>query len=270
MLSTLRSIWSWIATITLIVLWLPLVALVRLFDRDPALYATGRWFRRLGPAMTRANSTWRIRISGETISDPRRPYVVVSNHQSLADIPVLSNLPWEMKWVAKAELFRVPFVGWMMSLSGDIPVERGTAVSGAKALVKARQYLRERCSVIFFPEGTRSPDGRVSEFSEGAFRLAIKEKLPILPLALDGTERALPKNSWRFGEPCIIRVAVLPPVETASLTPGDADALRDRVRGMIVDRIAEWRGVAPEVVDVAPARPRLATGAAASRSESGD
>lgn len=249
MLTTLRSIWTWVATISLIVFWYPLLALIRLFDRDPARYTTGRWFRRLGSALTRVNASWRVRVSGDFPADPRLPYVVVGNHQSLADIPVVSRLPWEMKWVAKKELFTIPFVGWMMRLAGDIAVDRSDPRSGVKALMQARQYLQQKCSVMFFPEGTRSYDGRVHAFNDGAFRLAIKEGLPILPIALDGTHGALPKHTWRFGEPSIIHLKVLPPVPTTGLKAADAAALRDDVRGRIVRQIAEWRGIAPEAID---------------------
>jgi len=100
------------------------MALRRLFDRDPVRYRTGYLFRRLGKALTRINPSWRLHISGETIENPRRPYVVVSNHQSLADIPLISNLPWEMKWMGKVELFKLPVIGWMMRLAGDVSVDR--------------------------------------------------------------------------------------------------------------------------------------------------
>jgi 1-acyl-sn-glycerol-3-phosphate acyltransferase len=249
MRATLRSLWAWPATITLILLWLPLLAIIRRFDRDPALYTTGRWFRRLGAAITRVNPAWKIHVSGVFPEDPRHPYIVVCNHQSLGDIPVVSRLPWEMKWVAKVELFRVPYFGRMMRLAGDIPLDRTDPRSGVKALMQARQYLQQRCSVIFFPEGTRSPDGRVYAFTDGAFRMAIKEQVPVLPLALDGTRDALPKHSWRFGLAESIRVTVLPPVETAGLTAADTARLRDDVRQRIVQQVAAWRGVPPEEVD---------------------
>lgn len=258
MLTILRSLWTWAATITLIVSWLPLLALIRRFDRDPARYTTGRWFRRLGAAITRVNPAWKIDVSGAFPDDPRHPYVVVCNHQSFGDIPVVSRLPWEMKWVAKVELFKVPFVGRMMKLAGDIPLDRSDTRSGAKALMQARQYLQQRCSVIFFPEGTRSPDGRVQAFNDGAFRMAIKERLPVLPLALDGTHDALPKHTWRFGAVSRIRLRVLPPVATDGLTAADTVALRDRVRAQIVAQLAEWRGTTPEAVDtLAGLRPEI-------------
>ncbi len=249
-MAALRSVWIWFATASLIGLWVPLLATVRLFDRDPARYRTGRWFRRLGGAITRVNPGWKIRVLGEPVSDPRRPYVVVSNHQSLGDIPIISRLPWEMKWIAKESLFHIPVVGWMMRISGDIPINRYDRASGARAFVRAKEYLSRQCSVIFFPEGTRSPDGRVLPFTDGAFRLAIKLQLPILPLALDGATDTLPKHSWKFGRAAShIKLKVLPPVETAGMKPAEGGELRDRVRAMIVGEIASWRGVAPGEVD---------------------
>lgn len=226
--------WTWIALSVLMVAWLPLLAVIRAFDRDPVRYRTGLWFRRLGRTMTRLHSGWQVEVESVDGLDPRHPYVVVCNHQSLADIPVISCLPWEMKWVAKEELFRIPVVGWMMRLAGDIPVQRTDRRSGAAALIRAREYLQLRCSVMFFPEGTRSRDGRVGPFSDGPFLLAIRTGVPILPLALDGTRDALPKESWRFGPPQRIRLRVLEPVPTDSLSPSDAAALRARVRDRIM------------------------------------
>jgi 1-acyl-sn-glycerol-3-phosphate acyltransferase len=249
MTSTLRSLWVWGAVVVLILGWLPLLGLIRLLDADPVRYRTGRWFRRLGVAMTRVNPSWRVHRDGERVENPRRPYVVVSNHQSLADIPIISHLPWEMKWIGKAELFKIPFVGWMMRLAGDIPVDRSDRRSGARMLLAANRCLQLKCSVMFFPEGTRSPDGRVWKFNEGAFHLAIKAGVPVLPVAIEGTRDCLPKRSWKFGPPQEILLRVLPPVETEGLTSAQVAELRDRVRGMIVDQIASWRNQDSASVD---------------------
>ena len=233
----------------LILFWLPLLAMIRLFDRDPALYTTGRWFRRLGAAMTRVNPVWNISIKGLPERYVRKPVVVVSNHQSLADIPVISRLPWEMKWVGKRELFRLPIIGWMMRLAGDIPLERGDARSGARVLGAAARYLKKNCPVIIFPEGTRSPDGLVSRFTDGAFHLAIASQVPVLPVAIEGTRNALPKKNWRFGATINISVTVLPEVPTTGLTRKDVETLRDRIRAMICESIASSRNVPPASVD---------------------
>jgi 1-acyl-sn-glycerol-3-phosphate acyltransferase len=245
----IRSLFVWFTSILLILIWFILLALSRLFDHDPVLYRTGFLFRKLGKAMTKINPAWKLHISGETISNPRQPYVVLCNHQSLADIPLISNLPWEMKWMAKEELFKLPFVGWMMRLSGDISVDRKSPRSGAQALIKAQRILEQKCSVMIFPEGTRTLDGRVRQFTDGAFHLAIKAKVQILPLVIEGSRDCIPKHSWKFGKPSDIFLKVLPPVDTSSLTMQDVSDLRDKVRLTIMKQIAEWRSAPLETVD---------------------
>jgi 1-acyl-sn-glycerol-3-phosphate acyltransferase len=103
-------------------------------------------------------------------------------------------------------------------------------------------YLEQKCSVMFFPEGTRSKDGTVGTFNDGAFHLAIRAGVPVLPLVIDGTSDALPKNSWKFTNPGPIRLKVLPPVPTAGLAKGDAPELNAKVRSMIVAQLQDWRG----------------------------
>jgi 1-acyl-sn-glycerol-3-phosphate acyltransferase len=245
----IRSLFTWFTTAIIILLWLPLLAISWLFDRDPVRYRTGYLFRKLGTALTMANPSWRLHISGETVSDPRHPYVVVSNHQSLADIPLISNLPWEMKWMGKKELFKLPIIGWMMSLSGDISVDRKNPRSGAQAIIKAQRYLDQKCSVMIFPEGTRTLDGRVRQFTDGAFHLAIRAKVPILPLVIEGSHDCIPKNSWKFGKPSDIFLKVLPPIDTSSLTIEDVQVLREKVRTTIMKQVAEWRTARVEDVD---------------------
>jgi 1-acyl-sn-glycerol-3-phosphate acyltransferase len=243
------SLYVWISFGITLLIWFCLVGISRLFDRDPVLYRTGYIFRKIGNATTFINPAWRLHISGEKISDPRNPYVVVCNHQSLADIPLISNLPWEMKWVAKEELFRIPLVGRMLRWSGDIAVDRKSPRSGALAILKAQKVLEQKCSVMIFPEGTRTLDGRVRQFSDGAFHLAIKSKVPILPLVIEGSRDCIPKNSWKFGKPSEIFLKVLPPIGTSDLTVHDVAHLRDTVRIVIMKQLAEWRSVAMDSVD---------------------
>jgi 1-acyl-sn-glycerol-3-phosphate acyltransferase len=246
---TIRSVFVWFTACVFILIWFVLMSISRLFDRDPVYYRTGYLFRKIGNVLTFINPTWKLHISGEKVSDPRRPYVVVCNHQSLADIPLISNLPWEMKWIGKEDLFKIPVIGWMMHLSADIPVDRKNARSGALALLKAQHVLEYKCSVMIFPEGTRTLDGRVRPFSDGAFHLAIKSKVPILPLVIEGSRNCIPKNSWKFGEPSDIFLKVLPFVDTSSMTMKDLPRLRETVRNAIIKQIAEWRSVPIETVD---------------------
>jgi 1-acyl-sn-glycerol-3-phosphate acyltransferase len=236
----LRSVWIWAATAALIVLWVPVLGAVWLFDSGPRRLRTGRWFRRLGRAMARVNP-WRIHISGGENVKGNQVYVVVSNHQSLADIPVIAHLKLDTKWLGKAELFRLPLLGWMLRMAGDVPVERSDRRTGAKAMLQCARYLRMGCSVVLFPEGTRSPDGEVLPFHEGAFRLAIREQVPVLPLVVEGSRAALPRNSWIFGGIQDIQLRILEAVSVEGWEIKQVPALRDAVREKIVEELARMR-----------------------------
>ena len=244
MRTVLLSLWVWFAIGVLLLLWLPIMAVVRLLDRDPARYYAGLTLRWLGRSMTYVNPFWDIEMKGPYPENPRNPYVVVSNHFSQADPPIIARVPWEMKWVAKKALFDLPVAGWLLRLSGDIQVDRTDKRSRARVLERAVFYLERACSVMFFPEGTRSRDGRVRRFSDGAFRLAIKQDVPVLPIAVDGTHEALPKHSiWFNPDVETIRVKVLDPVDTDAYGLGQTRELQRRVRARIVEQIAAWRGV---------------------------
>lgn len=241
MIHALRSIWIWTASATLILSWVPLLGMVRLFDRDPRRLRTGRWFRRLGRVVAKINP-WRIQISGVENLNANQVYVIVSNHQSLADIPVISHLMLDTKWLAKAELFQLPVVGWMLRMAGDVPIERSNRRNSAKALLRCARYLRWRCSVVFFPEGTRSLDGQVLPFNEGPFQLAIREQVQILPLVVEGSGTALPRNSWIFGRTQNVYLRILDAVSVEGWNIKQSAMLRDAVRQKIVDELYRMRG----------------------------
>lgn len=244
---TLSSLIIWAVIGILVLMWLPLMALVWILDPSPERYVTGRLLRILASIVTRINPSWKIHISGNVPENPRNPYVVVANHQSSADIPVISRLPWEMKWAAKSELFDVPVFGWMLRLAGDIPVDPKKPKSRARVFLRARRMLENHCSVIFFPEGGRSRHGRIRPFTDGAFRLAVEAQVPILPIVLDGTGDAMPPPGWKFNS-VDVQMKVLDPVPTAGLTKDDVPTLREQVRRMMVAQLAEWRGLEVEKV----------------------
>jgi 1-acyl-sn-glycerol-3-phosphate acyltransferase len=231
---TLVSIWAWFVLAACIFLWLPLLAILRLVTApfDSGRYWVGFFFRKIGVVSATLNPLWHFRVSGVMPENPRRPFVVVSNHESFVDILLISHLPWEMKWLSKVEILRIPVLGWNMVLAGDIPVERGTRKSALKAMRRCQEVLARRVSVIIFPEGTRSTTDDMLPFKEGAFRLAVEAGVPILPLVVRGTRNALPKHGWRFGR-SDAEVRVLPPVETAGLTAKDVPQLTERVRDLI-------------------------------------
>lgn len=237
----LTSAIIWLLSSLMIFIWLFVLSVVRLFDRDPVLYKTGRMFRNLGLLLVKINPNWKVTVTGEKINDPRHPYVVVANHQSLGDIPVVSHLPWEMKWVGKEELFKIPIVGWQMKLAGDIPVNRKGVRRWEQVAKKAGYYLDQKCSIMIFPEGTRTKDGNLQRFTDGAFALAIKHQVPILPVVVEGTFHCLPKNTWVFGRSNDMIVKVLKPIPTEGLDSKSVAELRDRVHHMIQSELDSLR-----------------------------
>ncbi len=245
---TIFSVWSWLVFGVCVIVWLPLVALVRLVTApfDPGRYWAGYMFRKLTVVHQVLNPLWRFRVRGERITDPRRPYIVVANHESFVDILLISHLPFEMKWLSKSEFFKLPLAGWMMRLAGDIPLVRGERDSTVDAMEQCRDRLRKKVSVMIFPEGTRSPDGALGRFKSGAFRLAIETGTPILPLAVHGTRTALRKHDWRFGV-SDAEVRVLEPIPTEGMTTRDAFRLRDHARSAIAAALEEMRGSAATV-----------------------
>lgn len=231
---TLLSLWFWLLFGLTTLAVIPPMVVLYLFTarKDPGRYRVGRAFRQIGVISFKVNPLWSVRVTGAHIDNPRHPYVVVSNHESFADILLLCNLPWEMKWMSKIEILKIPILGWMMRLAGDIPIDRGSRESAGHAMELSRQTLRNKVSVMIFPEGTRSTGTDLLPFKDGAFRLAIKTGTPLLPVALIGTRDALAKHDWRIG-PARAEVRVLPPVEVKGLSLKDVETLKTRVRDMI-------------------------------------
>ncbi|MFA5310783.1 MAG: lysophospholipid acyltransferase family protein [Candidatus Omnitrophota bacterium] len=180
-------------------------------------------------AILRLNPFWKLKVKGLENIDYGKTYVVIANHESMADIVVLYKIRMQFKWVAKESLFKVPFIGWCLSLTRHIKLSRGEYSSIKKVYREAAEWLRKEMSVLFFPEGTRSETEEMNVFQNGAFKLAIKEKKPILPVCIKGTRDAMPKGSWIFKSKVLASVTVLPPVETSSFGPGDFSELRDQV-----------------------------------------
>ncbi len=233
------AILAYLVSALALLVWPPLQALLLLvtwpFDRNRVV--AGRFLRLCGALVSRSFPLWRIRIEGRWPRG-RGAYVVVANHQSFLDIFLLSNIPHEMKWVAKRSLFRIPWIGWCFYLSGDIPVERGDAASAVKVMARARRYLDGGMSVMMFPEGTRSLDGKLLPFKAGAFKLAVDAGVPVLPIAVSGTAQGMPKGS-PWVRPSQLVVRILDPVPTAGMTDRDLRRLRDGVRDAIARALGQ-------------------------------
>ncbi|MGV3708108.1 MAG: lysophospholipid acyltransferase family protein [Gemmatimonas sp.] len=231
----LLNLWAWFATVLCLIVGTPIVALIFVFTApfDRGRYAAGRAFRLVAVTSLKINPLWRFRTRGR-LADPRRPYVVVANHESYADVFLISRFPWEMKWLSKDTMFKIPFMGWMMQMAGDIKLVRGNRDSAADAIVQCRDRLSKNVSIMIFPEGTRSRTPEMLPFKDGAFRLAIEAGAPILPIAVAGTRHAMAKGSFRFQRARALAVH-LDPIETKGMSLSDIPVLKERVRGVIDD-----------------------------------
>lgn len=199
------------------------------------------------------NPFWKCSWHGLENIDQDQTYVIVSNHQSYGDILMLFGLGVPFRWVAKKNLFYIPFLGWAMSLAGYIRLERGNLASIRKCVEESVTLLKGGISVLMFPEGTRSRDGRIGKFKNGAFRMAIQSQRPILPVIVTGTRDAIPRGTWVFNYQVKAQILVKPPIEVSSYSLKDVDRLRDKVRNIIVEGKEELEGVLPEE-EVEPTR----------------
>jgi len=179
---------------------------------------------------------WRVRVEGmETL--PGGGAVLVSNHQSLVDIPLLlAAFPRPVKFLAKRELGEIPLFGRAMAAAGNLFVDREDPRDAVHMLREAGTRVRGGELVVVFPEGTRSPDGSIGEFKPGAFYLAQKSGAPVVPVYIDGGNRALPKGSLRL-RPAELRVRVLPPL---SVEEG-AGGAKERIAASVRERILAAR-----------------------------
>ena len=239
---SILSLWSWFALGVIVIVWTPIVFLVWIATTpfDKGRYATGYTFRRLCVLHQWLNPLWKFKTSGQLPANKRNPYVMVSNHESFVDMLLLSHLKMEMKYLSKESFLRIPLVGWMMKMSGDVSVLRGDRSSGAAALIVCEKWLKRKMSVMIFPEGTRSFDGEMRGFKDGAFILAIRTQTPMLPVVVHGTRSALRKSDWRMGD-TKAEVRVLEIIETTGMTLDDVPALRERVRDAMIAEIAKMR-----------------------------
>ena len=226
-------IWA-VGTVVTVILWIVdavLTIILYPFDKDRRIvHAQCFWWSDILIGMS---PKWNVYVKGLENIDPKKAYVIVANHQSLADILVMYQIHAQFKWVAKESLFKVPFIGWCLSLGKHIKLLRGDFASIKKVYREAAGWLRKDMSVLFFPEGTRSDTDEMNPFQNGPFKLAVKEKKPILPIVVDGARDIIPKGSWIFSSKVEIHLTVLPPIDTSSYKPGDFEKLKDLARERI-------------------------------------
>lgn len=239
MLDVLFSIWCWFTVVAVTaVLYLPghlpLWLVTRWFDET---HRVCHWYcKHWARSVTRANPQWRMRVRGKENIPRDRPVILVSNHLGIGDILLLYFLDLQFRWMAKEVIFKVPMIGWSMAHAGYIRLRRGDKDSIKKALERSRWYLERGVSVLIFPEGTRSRDGKLLPFKPGAFRLALETGCDLLPMGIVGTEAALPTDGWKFPRRIShMHLEVGAPIRVADYTMNDVEALTQRTRQAIED-----------------------------------
>lgn len=204
------------------------------FD-EARIQALPRWWARI---ITRGSGVT-VSVEGEERLPVGRPIILAANHQSQFDIFALQGyMRHDFRWLAKKELFEVPIFGPAMRRAGYVSVDRARGRQAMQSLVEAAQRIADGTSVVIFPEGTRSPDGRLQPFKSGAMVLAIKSAVPLVPVAISGSHQVLPKGRLlaRAGH---IRIRIGDPIDSSLYTVKQkqelAELVHDRVAGLLQD-----------------------------------
>ena len=227
----IRSIFIilWIIFVTFVLSFA--VICISLFSRTGNTpHMIGRWWSR---SILRVSGI-KVESKGLENFDPDKPYVFMCNHQSNFDILVLfSALPAQFRWIAKAELFKIPLFGQSMRGAGYISIERKDRKKAIQSLKQAAERIRSGVSVMIFPEGTRSPDGNIGAFKKGGFILAYDAGVPIIPIVLNGTWSIMSKDSLRI-KPGKVTLSILPAVNIPDYSKADKTRLIEDVREKIL------------------------------------
>lgn len=183
----------------------------------------------------------RVTYHGRERAQEHEPCIFIANHQSAVDVVVMIGLvPPSTRFVAKQELFRVPFLGWALAASGCVAIDRGNRAEAIRSLSVAARKIRDGRSVVLFPEGSRSRDGNLAPFKKGAFHLGVQSGVPVVPVAIIGSFDIFPPGSLRVF-PGSVEVFVDPPVDATQYQPDDYNGLSAAVRQAIERRFHDAR-----------------------------
>ena len=193
-----------------------------------------KWLFGIPPRMKRT-------IDGVENIDQNKPYVMVMNHNSGIDIFAAYKIPLNFRWVSKREVFRVPFMGPLLTIHGDIPIERGNPSEAlAKVLSLGKLWLSRGASVAIFPEGTRSKTGEINRFKMGAFNLAKEANVEILPIVMTGTNKMFRKG-WLVNWTNHVAIRVLKPISVEEVAATEVKDMAQKVREQMVEELAKLR-----------------------------
>lgn len=219
----LYTIWCWTGCGLSTAFWASVSILASLLSGSGRIqhYCMRRWSR---------DNLWlsraRVEIQGLENIDPGRPQVFVANHSGLHDILSLAAyLPIQFRWVAKKSLFSVPFMGWHMGRSGYIPIDRDNPREAARSIIEAARIIRGGIHAIAFPEGTRSRTGELGKFHSGAFALALRTGVPLVPISLEGSYRVIMPKTLQVNPGTVIRILVGRPIDLSAYSRGEKHRL---------------------------------------------
>ena len=189
---------------------------------------------------------WKLYLEGRDKIPRNRPVVMVSNHRSLVDILALHKLRRHFKWTSKAENFKLPFVGMVLTLNNSIKIKRESLRSGAQFLAQAEEEMKKGSSILLFPEGTRSKNMDMKPFKEGAFILAKRRGSGIIPIVHTGSEKTFDRGSWVLKGKASIHIRVLDEIPAREVAENDVKATMNRVRKIMeveLDKLEREKGV---------------------------
>lgn len=179
----------------------------------------------------------KVRIKGLELLHPNQSYIIACNHQSMYDIFVIYGwFPMFFKWIMKAELRKIPLVGKACEAAGHIFIDRSNPIAAKKSLERAEAQLKNGVSVVIFPEGTRTRDGKPGKFKKGAFRIATDLNLPVVPVTIRGAFECLPRNKWNV-HPGKIEVFIHEPIEVQQFLPDHTQEIIEFTREKIVSKL---------------------------------
>jgi 1-acyl-sn-glycerol-3-phosphate acyltransferase len=236
MMPRLRGIFLlafWFTAIGLLAPFLILLCLIT--GNENAIYAPVRFFVRLGLRLVGV----RVEVEGLERLDPNQAYIFTPNHQSLIEVPLfVTYLGRNPAYLAKKEVFRYPIFGYGIGLMGVVPVDRSNSPAAVESARQATENLRRGKSYVVYPEGTRSPDGRLLPFKKGAFMMAIDAGVPVVPVTISGATRIMPKAQIRV-YPSTVRISVHDPIGTGGYSKDNVSELMERARAKVLSYLDE-------------------------------
>lgn len=242
-LNIFRTITGWAAAICILLLFFPLTCLAWLFSRPFQNNArvVHRMINLQSIIIMNILPVASLTVKGKEKAIKGQTYIIIANHQSLLDTLVINCLGWDLIWISKAENLSVPLIGWYLRMAGYITVDRKDEESKAEMLSSSYDQLKKGNSIMIFPEGTRNNRDEPAWFRRGAFQLAIKTNIAILPLAIEGTGKFFPGNGWVIKDRKKLNVSVLDPVSPLTIGTDDVDEMAKFFRKLISVELNKMR-----------------------------